>query len=635
MGRDKFYITVAIDYANAEPHIGHAYEKVAADFLARYNRLRGKDVFYLMGNDEHSINVRRSAAQENMAPKEYCDRMARVFKDSWDLLGIEYDQFVQTSSPEHIEAVQAFISLLQDKGHMYQGKYRGWYCVSCEAFYTEADLMEGKCPVHGRQADYLEEENYFFRLSSFAEPLLRHIEENPGFIRPEPRRNEMLNILKEGLQDVSMSRSKTDWGIAIPWDDTHVVYVWFDALLSYISGIGYGRNPQVFQKYWPADVHMIGKDITRFHTLIWPAMLMAADLPLPETVLVHGFLMLEGERMSKTTGNVIDPREFLETHSRDTLRYYLLRSAPFGYDGDFTMAGFARQVNNDLANDLGNLLSRTTAMIQRFTEGRIPPYHEEADDGVLRSQAERTRESLAELAEEYRIDEAVRSIWDLVHAANKYIEERAPWSLARDPEKRIELESVLYSLAESLRISAILLRPILLDAPGEIWSQLGISGVEKSTWEDAAWGGLTPGTKIQRGDPLFPRLELPEEKPEAPRDEEPETEEDCAEMIDIKEFGRLDIRVGKVIEAEGVEGADRLLRLIVDTGAEKRQVVTGIRDHYRPEELIGQLVVVICNLKPAKIFGIQSQGMVLTAEDGERLGVLSVDGQVSPGSRVS
>ena len=630
---ERFYITVAIDYANAEPHVGHAYEKVAADLLARFHRLRGRDVYYLMGNDEHSINVERRARELEMGPKEYSDMMAEVFRGTWGVLGIDYDQFVQTSSAGHMKAVQEFIEKLYQKGYMYSGTYTGWYCVSCEAFYNEDDLEDGHCPVHGRPAEYIEEDNYFFKLSAFAERLQRHIEQNPEFIQPETRRNEMLGILREGLQDVSMSRGKSRWGVPIPWDSEHVVYVWFDALLSYISGIGYGSDQETFERYWPADVHMIGKDITRFHTIIWPAMLMAADLPLPRTVLVHGFLQLEGERMSKTTGNVIDPRQFVEQYGVDTLRYYLLRTAPFGYDGDFTMEGFVRQVNNDLANDLGNLLSRTTAMIERFADGRIPNYHEDVDDFILKNQSEQTRADLARLVESYQLDSALRCIWDLVHAANKYIEDRAPWSLARDADRARELETVLYNLAESLRILAIMLRPILLTAPARIWGQLGLEGIENSTWEDTEWGALTPGTVIDRGDPLFPRLDLPETIEAQKQEETPEKEEDP--LLDIKEFNRIDIRVGTVLEAEQVEGADRLLKLLVDVGSEQRQVVTGIAEHYQPQDLLGRSVVVVCNLKPARIFGIESQGMVLTAEDDDNLSVLTVEGKVDPGSPVS
>lgn len=634
MAGDKFYITVAIDYANAEPHVGHAYEKVTADVLARYHRLKGRDVHYLMGNDEHSANVERRAREVGLDPSEYCDRMARVFRRTWDLLDISYDTFMQTTGPDHVRAVTAFVDDLYKGGHIYRGKYTGWYCVSCEAFYAEGDLVAGCCPVHNAAVDYIEEDNWFFRLSAFSGRLKAHIEENPGFIQPESRRREMLNVLEDGLQDISISRAKSAWGVRLPWDESQVVYVWFDALLSYISGIGYRRDEEHFVRYWPADIHFIGKDITRFHTLIWPAMLMAAELPLPETVFAHGFMLLEGKKMSKSTGNVIDPEEFVGTYGSDALRYYLTLLAPFGHDGDFTMEGFIRRVNDDLANDLGNLLSRTTAMIDKFAGGKVPAPVEAAEDGLLPGQAQKTARQVEERMEALELDAAVRSVWDLVHAANKYIEDQAPWSLARDPGQKDRLDTVLYNLAETLRITAILVRPVLVQASGEIWGQLGLGDIEYTRWDDTGWGGLEPGTAINRGQPLFPRLELPQADQET-GDGNGAPEKDSLPEVDINHFRSLELKAARVIRAEAIEGSDRLLKVTVDDGDGERTVVAGIAAHYRPGDLKGRTVVIVANLKPARIFGVQSEGMILTAESGEAIRLLTVDGDVPAGSPVS
>ncbi len=629
MPDDKFYITVAIDYANAEPHVGHAYEKVTADALARYHRLKGRQVFYLMGNDEHSANVERRARELDLDPQEYSNRMARVFQDSWDLLDIKRDRFVQTSSPEHKEAVTRFITRLYENGHIYAGKYTGWYCVSCEAFYAEDDLVDGKCPVHQVPVDHIEEDNYFFRLSAFSDRLRDHIAQNPGFIQPSSRAREMLNVLQDGLRDISISRNKSGWGIPLPWDSQQVVYVWFDALLSYISGIGYDGDQDLFSQLWPADVHLIGKDITRFHTLIWPAMLMGVGLPLPRCVFAHGFLMLEGQKMSKSSGHVLLPEGLVESFGSDPVRYYLVAGMPFGPDGDFTMEGFVRKVNDDLSNDLGNLLSRTTAMIDRFAGGKVPRPDLSLDDGLLKEKASAACQLFESRMESLELDTAFRAIWELVHAANKYIEDQAPWSLAKKSGDEGQLRTVLYNLAESLRVLAILVSPVLVRAPARMRDQLGLSESENTLWSDTAWGGLVPGTAINRGEPLFPRLDLPAtdksepvEKPEMP-------------AIGIDEFKKVDLRVCRVMEAKQIKGSDRLLLVTVDDGGESRTVVAGLAGHYQPEELHGRMVVVVANLKPARIFGHLSQGMILAAEDGDRLELLTLTGDVTEGSPVS
>ncbi len=634
MAGDKFYITVAIDYANAEPHAGHAYEKVTADILARYHRLRGRDVHYLMGNDEHSVNVERRARELGLDTQQYCARMAEVFRRTWDLLDIQYDTFMQTTGAQHTKAVTRFVSILNERGHIYPGKYSGWYCVSCEAFYSEGDLVDGCCPVHLIEADHIEEDNWFFRLSSFADQLHAHITSNPDFIRPESRRREMLNVLEQGLEDISISRSKSKWGVQLPWDPTQVVYVWFDALLSYVSGIGYGLGGDQFDRYWPADVHLIGKDITRFHTLIWPGMLLGAGLPLPRTVFAHGFMLLEGKRMSKTTGNVINPEAFVEQFGSDALRYYLALLAPFGGDGDFTMDGFVRRVNDDLANDLGNLLSRTTAMITKFADGAVPAPAAEVDDGLLAAQALAAAQAMAEKMEALELDAAIRAVWQLVHAANKYIEDQAPWSLARDPDQRARLHTVLYNLAEALRVTAVLVRPVLVRAAVEIWQQLGLEGVEAAVWSDTAWGGLRPGTQIRRGEPLFPRLDRDQISDPTAGDPRRGAAEEAGEL-NIDQFRAIDLRTALVTAASPVEGSDRLLQVTVDLGQERRTVVAGIAGVYAPEEVVGRTVIMVANLEPATIFGIESQGMILTAGSGSQLRLLAVEGDMPAGSPVS
>lgn len=647
-GKRKFYITVAIDYANSSPHLGHAYEKVCADAIARFKRFQGYDTFYLMGNDEHSINVLRKARQLGKEPKGYCDEMFQVFKNTWDSLGIRYDEFMQTSGERHHRAVQTLIRKINDAGYIYQGTYKGWYCVSCEAFYPEKDLVDGKCPVHKNlAAEYIEEENYFFALSAFRDFLLKHIRKNPEFVEPETRRNEILNILEEGLEDISISRSELTWGIPVPFGNRdQVIYVWFDALTSYISGIGYGTDEDRFNRYWPADMHLIGKDITRFHCIVWPAMLKAAGVPLPKKIFGHGFLTLEGEKMSKTAGNVLDPVEFSRRFGLDALRYFLIAATHFGRDGNFTLGTFVEKVNTDLANDLGNLLSRTTAMIERYRQGKIPAPTADEDDGILRRTAEEVVRKTGEYMDDFRLHDALASIWDLVHAANKYIEDTSPWDLFKDPSRERQLDTVLYNLAESLRILGLLLTPFLVKIPAEIWRQLGIKqDLETFRWEDVRWGGLPAGIKIARGEPIFPRIDLQQalagadgqsgRAPAAPDVSPTDPVEEDSEEVSVDDFQRIDLRVAEILEAEAVQGSDRLLKLVLDTGGRQRQVVAGIAGHYRPEELVGARVVLVANLKPATIRGVRSEGMVLAAVDGDRPVLVTVeDHRVPPGTKV-
>jgi methionyl-tRNA synthetase len=620
-----FSLTVAIDYSNGDPHIGHAYEKVAADAVARYRRLRGDEVAYVMGTDEHSLNVARAAREQGLPPQAYCDKMAAVFRGTWDAMGISYTSFFQTSDPRHVRAVQDLVTRIRDAGHVYKGVYRGWYCASCEAFYTEKDLVDGSCPVHKRPAELIEEENYFFRLSAFRDRLLAHIEAHPEFVRPDSRRHEIVNVLREGLEDVSISRGNIDWGVPLPWDPSQVVYVWFDALITYISAIGYGWDPGSFARFWPADVHFIGKDITRFHCIIWPAMLLAAGLPLPRTVFGHGFLNVNGEKLSKTTGNIIDPLAFQKRYGRDATRYYLLAETPFGQDGNIAPGSFVKRYNSDLANDLGNLLSRTTALVERHFQGRVPAAGE--DDG-LASMAADSVATAAEAMDDLRIHDALSALWRLVDRANKYVDETAPWRADVAQARRAQ---ILYNLCEVLRILGVALQPFLLDAPAEIWRQLGCGAVANSRWEDTRWGGLEPGTQILRGAPLFQRLDADEVIRKAEGFKVPTTQEEPrSQTISIDEFRKIDLRLAEVLAAEKVKGADRLLKLRLRVGETEREIVSGIAEHYQPEALVGKRIVIVANLEPATIRGVRSEGMLLAASTADGRLALVVPEQPLP-----
>lgn len=672
-----FYLTVAIDYPNGDPHIGHAYEKVAADALARLERLRGRRVYYLMGTDEHSTNVVKEARARGLAPAEYCEAMARVFAAAWRRLGIGYDEFMRTGDPRHVQAVQSLVSRLHDQGHVYRGTYKGWYCVSCEAFKTEKELADGLCPVHRRPVDQVEETNWFFRLSAFRDAVLAHIERHEAFIRPEARRNEVLSFLREGLEDISISRARSEWGVPLPWDPDQVVYVWFDALITYLSGAGYGWDPGRFAALWPATVHLIGKDITRFHCVIWPAMLLAAGLPLPQSVYGHGFMNLRGDKLSKTTGNVIDPVRFCERYGTDATRYYLLAETPFGQDGNITPESFVKRYNSDLANDLGNLLSRSVAMIERFLGGVIPAPAPEAADGFDVAAAEAVARAAAAFRD-FRSSEGLAALFALCARANKYIDTEAPWTLAQRGEAP-RLCAVLYNVAEVLRILALALSPSIPTAAAEMLRQLGLppGSLERARWADLAWGGLPAGLRVVKGTPLFVRLDpaavladpvfgaapaaakgggrapgeklkgdgaMPTQSAHGPLGGGPAGAGPAvaapgpevgapAPPVSLDEFRRLELRVGTVTHAEPVRGADRLLRLEVDLGpAGHRQIVSGIAQHYAVEAMIGRQVILVANLAPATIRGVRSEGMLLAASDEAGLRLIGPDAPVRPGS---
>jgi methionyl-tRNA synthetase len=509
MGRDVFYVTSAIPYVNAEPHVGTAYEIIGCDLIARYHRLRGDEVFFLTGTDEHSLNVARSSAEEGISPQEWVDRMVPKWLDVWDRLQISNDDFIRTSEPRHAERVQAFVQRLQDRGEVYLGTYRGPYCVSCEEFKQEKELVDGNCPIHLRPVEYLEEENYFFPLSKYQQALLRLYEERPEFVRPEVRRNEVVSFVAGGLQDLSISRSGTDWGIPVPWDPRHVIYVWVDALLNYITAPGFGTDEGLFERVWPCDAHVIGKDITRFHAVIWPALLMAAGLEVPRTVFGHGFLLVGGEKMSKSRGTGVHPLELLDHFGVDSYRYYFLREVPFGNDGNYSWESMVERHNADLANGLGNLASRILAMLGSYFGAAVPEPGSAGAQDDLPSVVADVGVRLDGHVERLELTQGVAAVWDLVDRANKYLVEQAPWAIAKDPARRDELASVLYAAAETLRALAILISPVMPGAAERLWEQLGIAEPlhAQRVPADLAWGGLAPGTITTKGGALFPRLD--------------------------------------------------------------------------------------------------------------------------------
>lgn len=638
MKKKKFYLTTAIDYVNNLPHIGTAYEKIGADVLSRFKRMQGFDVHFQMGSDEHSANVFKAAEQAGLDPKKYCDQMRKKFETIWKKLDISYDGFIQTSEPHHKQGVQKLFQTIYDNGDIYEKEYEGWYCESCEAYLTEKDLVDGLCPNHKAKPKWLKEKNYFFKLSKYQEPIHQHILKYPEFILPEMRRNEILRLIEGGLQDVSVSRSMVPWGIPVPFNKTHVVYVWFDALINYITAVGFDSKPKKFKKWWPADVHIIGKDITRFHCVIWPAMLMAGGLKLPKTVFGHGFVYLKGEKMSKTLGNVVTPMDVVDQYGADALRYYLLRTSSFGQDGDFTWDDFIRRYNGDLANGLGNLVSRTLGMIEQYLGGEIVKLPENQTipyDEDIWGVSEKTIAALEISSGEINFHNALMAVWNAIKWADAYINESKPWELYK--EKRIDfIKIVLWRVAEAIRIIAICLKPFLPATAENIWEQFGFEELgkfEDQTFKDAQVGRLNKKCRIKKGEGLFPRIE---EKQSAVSDQLSEKKEKTMNesLIDIQDFAKIDLRIARVLEAKKIEGADKLLQLQIDLGNEKRQIVAGIAQHYASEELVGRNVVVVANLKPAKIRGIESFGMLLAASDSNTISILTPLKEVSIGSKV-
>lgn len=641
MSKKTFYITTPIYYPSDRLHIGHAYCTTIADSIARYKRLNGFDVFFLTGSDEHGQKIQRKAAEKNLTPIEYVDNIVATFKNLWERLNISNDDFIRTTQQRHHEVVQHIFQKIYDQGDIYKSEYEGWYCTPCETFWLERQLVDGKCPDCGRSVELVKEESYFFKMSKYQDRWLKYIEENPDFIQPASRRNEMINFVKNGLEDLCVSRTTFDWGIPVPFDKKHVVYVWFDALSNYLTAIGYPNNKEKFEKYWPADIHLVGKEIVRFHTIIWPIMLMALGVDMPKMVYGHGWLVVEGDKMSKSKGNVIDPIGLIDEFGADAIRYFLLREITLGFDGNFSRDALINRINADLANDLGNLLHRTLNMINRFNKGVIMARGQiEQIDRELENLVLDTVQSYEKSMDKMEINTALKDVWALISRTNKYIDETSPWLLAKDEAQHSRLNTVLYNLAEIMRIVAILISPFMPATATKIWSQLNISQeFSKVSLDDAkAFGKLTVGSIVNRPEPIFPRIEedkttdAEEKKAVAQKADEIKTPKQENEVT-IDEFAKMDFRVVKVIAAEKVAKADKLLKLTVDLGSEQRTIVSGIAQHYSPEELIGKEVVMIINLKPAKIRGIESRGMVLAASCGDKLQVITAPGMPA-GSKV-
>ncbi|GFZ89983.1 methionine--tRNA ligase [Compostibacillus humi] len=668
--KKTFYITTPIYYPSGKLHIGNAYSTIACDVLARYKRMIGYDVFYLTGSDEHGQKIENKAKELNISPQEYVDGMAEDMQKLWKMLDISNDKFIRTTDETHKKVVADIFERLLEQGDIYLGEYEGWYSVPDETFYTESQLVDverdeegnvigGKSPDSGHPVELIKEESYFFRMSKYADRLLKFYEEHPEFIQPESRKNEMINnFIKPGLEDLAVSRTTFSWGVKVPSNPKHVVYVWIDALTNYITALGYGtEDDSLFRKYWPADVHMVGKEIVRFHTIYWPIMLMALDLPLPKKVFGHGWLLMKDGKMSKSKGNVVYPEMLVERYGLDALRYYLMREVSFGSDGIFTPEDFVSRMNYDLANDLGNLLNRTIAMINKYFDGNVPAYqgHVTAYDEELQKTAEDTIARYEKEMENMQFSSALSAVWGLISRANKYIDETEPWVLAKDEEKKKELQSVMYHLAESLRVAATLLQPFLTRSPKEIFSQLGIEGEYAGDWSKVHFGNLPENIRVvEKGVPIFPRLDMEKEVQyiqeqmragiSAPMDGKEDWNPLETELVSVKEkqikydvFDQVELKVAEVIDCKKVEGADKLLKFRLDAGDKgHRQILSGIAEFYpNPEKLIGKKVVIVANLKPRKLRGEISQGMILSAEKDGKLQIVEAPAEAENGTTIS